>query len=192
MKMRKLFKKGFTLVELVVVIAVIAVLAAVSAGAYFGVTDSANSSNADVLNKQVRDLWLMYSVSDYDEKKNGYDNAIDFCLRYFEENGAQDVNLNFKAVDTPDNDEILIKIETEYPTWVYIDDSAIKEYSKINKSEEEFNLSVTNAEHIIDELKNSNPFEIEEVVIDSTTGETKRGLKYYTVKLMSKMQLILH
>ena len=44
MKVNNKFKKGFTLVELVVVIAVIAILAAVSVGAYFGVTDSANDS----------------------------------------------------------------------------------------------------------------------------------------------------
>lgn len=44
MKVNNKFKKGFTLVELVVVIAVIAILAAVSVGTYFGVTDSANDS----------------------------------------------------------------------------------------------------------------------------------------------------
>ena len=44
MKMNKKLKKGFTLVELVVVIAVIAILAGVSVGAYFGITDSANTS----------------------------------------------------------------------------------------------------------------------------------------------------
>ena len=47
MKLFKKAKKGFTLVELVVVIAVIAILAAVSVGAYFGVTTSANNSQAD-------------------------------------------------------------------------------------------------------------------------------------------------
>ena len=46
MKLFKKAKKGFTLVELVVVIAVIAILAAVSVGAYFGVTESANNSQA--------------------------------------------------------------------------------------------------------------------------------------------------
>ena len=33
--------------------------------------------------------------------------------------------LNYKVYVIEKNDEILIKIETEYPTWVYIDGSAI-------------------------------------------------------------------
>ena len=49
------FKKGFTLVELVVVIAVIAILAAVSVGAYFGVTNSANESKLRTEGKAVFD-----------------------------------------------------------------------------------------------------------------------------------------
>jgi prepilin-type N-terminal cleavage/methylation domain-containing protein len=44
MKLFKKFKKGFTIVELVVVIAVIAILAATSIGVYFGMVDSANRS----------------------------------------------------------------------------------------------------------------------------------------------------
>ena len=47
MKLFKKAKRGFTLVELVVVIAVIAILAAVSVGAYFGITESANSSRLE-------------------------------------------------------------------------------------------------------------------------------------------------
>ena len=70
MKKIKKIRKGFALVELVVVIAVIAILAGVSVGAYFGITDSANSSAADNTNKQVRDLWTMFSVSDYKDENS--------------------------------------------------------------------------------------------------------------------------
>ena len=56
MNLKRKMRKGFTLVELVVVIAVIAVLAAVSVGAYFGVTDSAKSSNAQSYLKQIKDF----------------------------------------------------------------------------------------------------------------------------------------
>lgn len=68
MKLFKKAKKGFTLVELVVVIAVIAILAAVSVGAYFGVTESANQSQADQEAKALHTS-IMLVVSD---PENGY------------------------------------------------------------------------------------------------------------------------
>ena len=63
MKLFKKAKKGFTLVELVVVIAVIAILAAVSVGAYFGVTESANNSQAEQEAKALHTS-IMLVVSD--------------------------------------------------------------------------------------------------------------------------------
>lgn len=63
MKLFKKAKKGFTLVELVVVIAVIAILAAVSVGAYFGVTASANNSQAEQEAKALHTS-IMLVVSD--------------------------------------------------------------------------------------------------------------------------------
>ena len=82
-KIKKL-RKGFTLVELVVVIAVIAILAGVSVGAYFGITDSANSSNASVAQKQVKDYWTMYSIEEYEKQVDKSEDNIgtDFILRY--------------------------------------------------------------------------------------------------------------
>ena len=65
MKLFKKAKKGFTLVELVVVIAVIAILAAVSVGAYLGVTESANNSQADQEAKALHTS-IMLVVSDPD------------------------------------------------------------------------------------------------------------------------------
>ena len=69
----KRFKKGFTLVELVVVIAVIAILAAVSVGAYFGVTNSANESKLRTEGKAVLDSVRIVAL----EGKGNYTYEID-------------------------------------------------------------------------------------------------------------------
>ena len=73
MDKRKCFKKGFTLVELVVVIAVIAILAAVSVGAYFGVTNSANESKLRTEGKAVLDSVRIVAL----EGKGNYTYEID-------------------------------------------------------------------------------------------------------------------
>ena len=59
MKLFKKAKKGFTLVELVVVIAVIAILAAVSVGAYFGVTESAKTSQCTQEAKSIHTAMVL-------------------------------------------------------------------------------------------------------------------------------------
>ena len=69
MRLNKLFKKGFTLVELVVVIAVIAILAAVSVGAYFGVTESAKASKLQSESKQLHDNVLLVANTISDNHK---------------------------------------------------------------------------------------------------------------------------
>ena len=81
MKLFKKAKKGFTLVELVVVIAVIAILAAVSVGAYFGVTESANNSQADQEAKALHTA-IMLVVSD-PESDYTVDDAKDGTLEDF-------------------------------------------------------------------------------------------------------------
>ena len=191
MKMRKLFKKGFTLVELVVVIAVIAVLAAVSVGAYFGVTDSANSSNAVAAQKQVKDMWLLYSVEEYDglaDKSN--DNVgTDFCLRYLPYQGYDQVYTNYKVVNidyeksstnpaynlnSSLKEGLLIKIETEYASWFLIDGNKIIETSEIYKNEVDFENSIINSKYVVADEANKvsfNDFEIGTVLVD---GKEKR------------------
>ena len=67
-------KKGFTLVELVVVIAVIAILAGVSVAAYFGVTDSANKSNAETYLKEMKDNYTMYLIGN--DNNQQYDSDV--------------------------------------------------------------------------------------------------------------------
>ena len=76
MKILRKFKKGFTLVELVVVIAVIAILAAVSVGAYFGVTESANNSKLEQEAKQVYTAIQTVSLAPNDHSSLSKDGLI--------------------------------------------------------------------------------------------------------------------
>ena len=77
MKLFKKAKKGFTLVELVVVIAVIAILAAVSVGAYFGVTESAKTSQCTQEAKAIHTAMVLIAndpaVEGVDIDENGLD-----------------------------------------------------------------------------------------------------------------------
>lgn len=73
MKVKNKLKKAFTLIELVVVIAVIAVLAGVSVAAYFGVTESANESQALQEQTQVKDMytqWYLFNTIDIKNRTN--------------------------------------------------------------------------------------------------------------------------
>lgn len=165
MKMRK-FKKGFTLVELVVVIAVIAVLAAVSVGAYFGVTDSANSSAATQLQKQVTDLWRMFSVSsEYDTSNSDESmqkNAEYFCLDYCPNNGP-DVLVNYCLINsdkeliskqaddiitntTVVENSVMFLIQSDYTTWFVTEDENIIKMSSLVKTENDFKNSMDKEE----------------------------------------------
>ena len=60
---KKIIKKGFTLIELVVVIAVVAILTAVSVGTYFGVTKSANESKLTTEAKAILTHLKLVSLS---------------------------------------------------------------------------------------------------------------------------------
>ena len=64
--MKKMNKKGFTIVELVIVIAVIAVLAAVMIPTFGGLIDKAEESNALSAAKNAHTT-MIYSISDIDE-----------------------------------------------------------------------------------------------------------------------------
>lgn len=199
MKFKKL-KKGFTLVELVVVIAVIAVLAAVSVGAYFGVTDSANSSNATAAYKQIKDLWVMYSAADYNPDWSVDRNAKEFCLKHVEDLGPDYyVNYTIVAIDgvetetnnligKNDSNEsaILFKIETKYPTWFIVSDLTIVEEGAPTKSNESFIESLVNSTRISQEdkdriAKDDFAFDIETIKVDPVTGKEVRGFKFYDI-----------
>lgn len=207
MKFKKL-KKGFTLVELVVVIAVIAILAAVSVGAYFGVTDSANSSNATATLKQIKDLWIMYSADEYDDFKTMEDRAKDFCLRYvvdmgpstyvnydmvsISEKGATSNRIQYANGSEASTEAILFKIETNYPTWFVVNQQYIvEESSTVLKSNAEFNNSLLASTRILhdESVRNgiaenaetySYPFKIQILGVDEK-GDDVRGFPYYRV-----------
>lgn len=70
-----IFKKGFTLVELVVVIAVIAILVSVSVGAYFGVTNSAVESKLNSESKSILESIRIAALDESDDfalNKDGF------------------------------------------------------------------------------------------------------------------------
>ena len=75
--MKKMNKKGFTIVELVIVIAVIAILAAVMIPTFSGIIDKANKSAAE---QEAAALWKeTYALDLSDGELDGRDNgtAID-------------------------------------------------------------------------------------------------------------------
>lgn len=211
MRLKRKLRKGFTLVELVVVIAVIAILAAVSVGAYFGVTDSANSSNATAGAKQVKDLWTMFSVGEYDNNKTLEQNAQDFCLDYVVKNGP-DYYVNYAIVDidaVSSDDEsvqgmknnevkransleeasgvsLLFKIETTYPSWFIVNDLRIVEEGGPSKSEVEFNSSFEGSRlsesYETSALNGKLDFKIETIGTDAE-GKLIRGFKYYEISI---------
>lgn len=205
MKINKKFKKAFTLVELVVVIAVIAILSAVSVGAYFGITDSANSSAAEQYKKQVKDIWTMFTVSDGYTKGTSDDiarqNAEEFCLTYAQENGPQNVAVNYKLVDVnPLSDVKALKNSTFTDTGVmFFIDSNYDSYfvtigekiyfeSNLIKSEDDFkNLMndestsfMSNEDRDLFKTLGFDAFELSNV---GTEEEPVYGYKYFVVNV---------
>lgn len=111
-RIKKVFKKAFTLIELVVVIAVIAILAGVSVAAYFGVTESANKAKLETEMKQVQTIFTTWSLLEYDEKifmgsqtegqlKSTQEYLIDFVIYNYEQ--GLNANLNFTLFDANNN-----------------------------------------------------------------------------------------
>ena len=82
MKAKNKLKKAFTLIELVVVIAVIAILAGVSVAAYFGVTESANESNALSEKTQIKDMYTQWYIFNSDEIKQTTDMTGKELVKY--------------------------------------------------------------------------------------------------------------
>ena len=88
--MKKMNKKGFTIVELVIVIAVIAVLAAVMIPTFSGMIDKANQSNALSAAKNAHTS-MLYSIGDQNDKNP---DTVDAYIvvdgkYYFAVNGGQ-------------------------------------------------------------------------------------------------------
>lgn len=185
----KKLKKGFTLVELVVVIAVIAILAAVSVGAYFGITDSANSSNATTSLKQVKDYWTMYSVSDYDSSKTLSETGDDFAIRYLiEYNGYTSTYVNYAefTVDNATSPQqggveekgLIFKVETDYPTYFILKGNRIIEESKTpSKTEEEFFAAIDESS-LVKEEASALDFKLSTIIFNDNEVRGHRYIKY--------------
>lgn len=111
-KLKSLFKKGFTLVELVVVIAVIAILAGASVGIYFGVITKANKVALDEEARLIKESFNVGSVTSssyyYDEDKssslestsNGYKISNDLTYFYEYRNLFEDIYSNLEGSTT--------------------------------------------------------------------------------------------
>lgn len=112
-RIKKVFKKAFTLIELVVVIAVIAILAGVSVAAYFGVTESAKDSKIGQEVKQAENVFTAWRLLEYEGKGYTYAsleynyNAIarDYLLNLAKYTYDQGLNsyLNFALFDSEEN-----------------------------------------------------------------------------------------
>lgn len=137
MKIKQLFKKAFTMVELVIVIAVVAVLAATSVGIYFGVMNSKPDEQSISIQEQVITLWEGYisdSTKYYDDIEN---KAFEFCTEYASKKGIN-VELNYRVLEFDDfvssiveangiqraydpsgnaKEAVIIKIDTTYPSF---------------------------------------------------------------------------
>ena len=98
--MKKLNKKGFTIVELVIVIAVIAILAAVLIPTFSNVVEKANQSKAL---QEAKTLYTQYTIDHMDDlNKNSTDGEADVIIKsgdyYFE---FVDGQMNTTPVDAP-------------------------------------------------------------------------------------------
>ena len=137
MKIKQLFKKAFTMVELVIVIAAVAVLAATSVGIYFGVMNSKPDEQSLSVQEQVITLWEGYisdSTKYYDDIEN---KAFEFCTEYASKKGIN-VELNYRVLEFDDfvssiveandikraydpsgnaKEAVIIKIDTTYPSF---------------------------------------------------------------------------
>ena len=89
--MRKMNKKGFTIVELVIVIAVIAILAAVLIPTFVSLVNKANVANDTAVAKNINNALAQYSAT------NGAPENFDEVLAAIEEAGYVLANLNAKA-----------------------------------------------------------------------------------------------
>lgn len=144
MKIKQLFKKAFTMVELVIVIAAVAVLAATSVGIYFGVMNGNATKEAITIQEQVLNLWNSYLNGGLDYLSPLENKTHDFCTSYANKKGIE-VKMNYRVLKfeenvnsiiekynedkkdsqidrayDPGNDSnelAIIKIETEFPSY---------------------------------------------------------------------------
>lgn len=102
--MKKMNKKGFTIVELVIVIAVIAILAAVMIPTFGGIIEKANKSSvqqtAQSLYKQAIALDLADGVQNNAEGETAITEVDDKPVTYTVTTNGTTTTINFKYTDT--------------------------------------------------------------------------------------------
>ena len=102
--MKKMNKKGFTIVELVIVIAVIAILAAVMIPTFGGIIEKANKSSvqqtAQSLYKQALALDLADGVQNNAEGETAITEVDDTPVTYTVTTTDGNIVINFKYTDT--------------------------------------------------------------------------------------------
>ena len=112
--MKKLNKKGFTIVELVIVIAVIAILAAVLIPTFSGVVDKANNSAAL---QEARNTLTEYVL----DKGENVPSEIDLIIKITDKNNKTyyfSVNDgHLKAEESEANAQSTVKPKTGTYTW---------------------------------------------------------------------------
>lgn len=151
MKLRKLLKKGFTLIELVVVIAVIAVLAGVSVAAYFGVTESANDSQALQESTQVQDMYTQWYIFNADEIKNQAGDKVGKELIRFQLDGYKSISFDVNSSESTTN--FVNTLDNEIGDLVDNDNKEISFYGYLENNG--FNLNKINYSFIKDSENNN-------------------------------------
>ena len=135
--MKKINRKGFTIVELVIVIAVIAILSAVLIPTFSNLIRKANISSDTVLSKNLNTALNVYEV------ENGIDDFAE-VLEAIKENGYLIANLNAKTNgcffvwESESNQILLVDSENNYEVLF-----SLKEYAPIGST---WHFAISNKE----------------------------------------------
>ena len=96
--MKKMNKKGFTIVELVIVIAVIAILAAVMIPTFSGIIGKAKAS---ALLQEVKAAYTDTLADDLADDDSSNDNVYNKTIVYIEDGYTVKIDINGKATVAP-------------------------------------------------------------------------------------------
>lgn len=94
------YKKGFTIVELLIVIVVIAILATISIVAYNGIQQRAHNAQTVTAAKEILKLLQLYKADNGDYPSGGYAYA---CVGEYEDDVCQEFNTGVDEVNEQAN-----------------------------------------------------------------------------------------